>query len=173
MKKNLLTVLILALLVVNIALTAVMMISVMGTNKKTADLVTNIATVMNLELTIPGEEEAKEPVSLADTEVYNLTGSMTIPLAKEEGTDKQGYIVFDVALSINKKHKDYKKYGGDEKLAERESLIKDAINSTVSRHTESECEDFNTLRDEILKAVQDLYGSDFVYNVAISGVKFS
>lgn len=99
---------------------------------------------------------------------------MTIPLAKEAGTDKQGYIVFDVALSVNKKHSDYKKYGGDEKLAERESLIKDAINSTVSRHTQSECdEDFDAIRDEILKAVQDLYGSDFVYNVAISGLKFS
>lgn len=177
MKKNLLTVLILALLIVNIALTAVMMVSVMGTNKKTADLVTNIATVMNLELTVPGEEEPEEQISLADTEVFNLTGSMTIPLAKEASADgetsgKQGYIVFDVAFSMNTKHEDYKKYGAT--IMDRESLIKDAISTVVSSHTQSECRDnFDAVKDEILKAVQDLFQSDFIYNVAISGVKYS
>ena len=35
MKKNLMTVLILALLVVNIVLTSVMLVSIVGTNKKT------------------------------------------------------------------------------------------------------------------------------------------
>lgn len=177
MKKNLLTVLILALLIVNIALTTVMMVSVMATNKKTADLVTNIATVMKLELTIPGEEEAKEQISLADTEVFNLTGSMTIPLAKEVSSDgetsgKQGYIIFDVAFSMNKKHSDYKKYG--ETITDRESLIKDAISTVVSSHTQSECrDDFDAIKDEILEAVQDLFQSDFIYSVAISGVKYS
>ena len=50
MKKNMLTVLILALLLVNIVLTSVLMVGVMGTNKKTADLVDNIATDLNLQL---------------------------------------------------------------------------------------------------------------------------
>ena len=54
MKKNLLSILILVLLIVNIALTVVMMISVTGTNKKTGELVTSIATVLNLELYNPG-----------------------------------------------------------------------------------------------------------------------
>lgn len=54
MKKNLMTVLILALLIVNIALTGVMLVSIVGTNKKTAQLVDNITTAMNLELTVPG-----------------------------------------------------------------------------------------------------------------------
>ena len=55
MKKNLLSVLILALLVVNIVLTTIMMLSITKTNSKTAELVTNIATVMNLELYGPEE----------------------------------------------------------------------------------------------------------------------
>ena len=54
MKKNLMTVLILALLIVNIALTGVMLVSIVGTNKKTAQLVDNITTAMNLELTQRG-----------------------------------------------------------------------------------------------------------------------
>ena len=83
MKKNLMTVLILALLIVNIALTGVMLVSIVGTNKKTAQLVDNITTAMNLELTVP------------DTEVYNIADSMTIPLKSEAGA-KQDYIMFDV-----------------------------------------------------------------------------
>ena len=43
MKKNLLSILILSLLVVNIVMTAIMLFSVIGTNKKTAAIVTDIA----------------------------------------------------------------------------------------------------------------------------------
>ncbi len=168
MKKNLLTVLILALLVVNIVLTSVMMFSVMGTNKKTAELVTNIATAIQLELTVPGAEEEKEPISLEDTQVFNLTDTMTIALTPEDG--KQSYIIFDVALSMNMKHEDYKKYG--ETILERESLIEDAITVVVASHTKSECQnDFENIKAEILQAVQDLFQSDFIYKVAISGIK--
>ena len=115
MKKNLMTVLILALLVVNIVLTSVMLVSIVGTNKKTAQLVDNITTAMNLELTVPGDEETTN-VALTDTEVYNIADSMTIPLKSEAGA-KQDYIMFDVSLSINKKHKDYKTYGSSDTLA--------------------------------------------------------
>ena len=178
MKKNMLTVLVLALVIVNIVLTTVMMISVMGTNRKTADLVSNIAMVMDLELTTPGGDPAGEPqVSMEDTIVYNLTGSMTIPLAKETAADgsvdsKQSYIVFDISLSMNNKHEDFKKYG--ETVGDRESLIKDAITTVVSGHTQEECrDDFDGIKAEILKAVQDLFQSDFIYSVGVSGIKFS
>ena len=71
------------------------------------------------------------------------------------------------------KHKDYKTYGSSDTLASYENLIKDAITATVSAHTEDECrEDMEGLKEEILKSVQDLFQSDFIYKVAISGVKF-
>lgn len=170
MKKNLLTVLILALLIVNIVLTSVMMFNVMGTNRKTAELVTNIATAINLELAVPGEEVEKEVISLEDTEVYALTGSLTNPLKSEEGG--ASYMLFEASFSLNKEHKDYKTYGG-EAMAERESLIKDAIRTVIASHTESECRnDTEGLKAEILKAVQDLFQSDFIYDVSISEVKY-
>lgn len=173
MKKNLLTILILALLIVNIVLTGIMMFSVTSTNKKTAELVTNIATALNLEMTIPGEEEAKETISLADTQVLNLTGSLTVPLATEvqaDGKQVQRYMMFNVTLSMNTKHDDYKTYS--EKIADYEQLIKGAISDVVSKHTETEYRsDPEGLKEEMLKAVQDLFQSDFIYNIAISDVK--
>ena len=112
MKKNLLSVLILVLMIVNIALSAVMMISVTSTNQKTAALMDSIATAMNLEWNSPG---SSSEVPLSDSEAYNLDGGMTIHLAYsqtvgEDGSvstsDKQMYIVFDIALLLNKTHED-------------------------------------------------------------------
>lgn len=168
MKKNLLTVLILALLLVNLVLTGIIAFSVISTNKKTAELIGNIATVLNFELSTPGEEEKVE-VSLADTEVKDLSGAMTIPLAND-GSGKQSYIVFEVVLSINKKHPDYKTYG--ETMSERESLIKDAITSVVSKKTEAECMDLDLLKEDILKAIQTLFDSDFIYSIGLNGIKY-
>lgn len=170
MKKNMLTVIILALLVVNIVLTSVLMFSVMSTNQKTAELVTNIATVMNLELTVPGQEEAAAVISIDDTDVYNLSNTMTIPLAKDGDSAKQRYIIFEISLSMNMKHKDYKKYS--ETLSEREKLIEDAINSAVGVYTEAECDDMEGLKKDILKSIQEVFQSDFIYKVGISNVKF-
>lgn len=166
MKKNILSVLILALLVVNIALTGIMMFSVMSTNKKTATLIDNIATVMNLELTIPGEEKVQ--VSLADTVTHDIAGEMTIPLS---GGEKQTYIMFSVSLLMNVKGDGYKDYG--ETIGERESLIKDAITSVVSKYTEAECRnDFEAIKEEMLKSIQTLFQSDFIYKIAINGIKY-
>ena len=62
MKKNLMSVLILALLIVNIVLTVITMVSVTSTNKKTASVVNSIATVLNLELNTSGDDTAEKEV---------------------------------------------------------------------------------------------------------------
>ena len=49
MKKNLLSIIILALIVVNIAMTGFMLLSVMTTNSQTAKLVSDIAAALELE----------------------------------------------------------------------------------------------------------------------------
>lgn len=77
MKKNILSILILALLIVNIVLTSIMMFSVMGASKKTTQLVTDIASVLKLEL----REEDGEVITvpMEQTDVYNIT-DLTIEL---------------------------------------------------------------------------------------------
>lgn len=180
MKKNLLSVLILVLLIVNIALTSVMMISVIGTNKKTAELVTSIATVMNLELYSPGGTAVTD-VPLENTDTYTMQELM-IPLKLSEtvaadGTvvtdTKQSYMIFTLSLSQNTKNKDYKSMGGAENMAKWESQILDVINSVVGEHTLEECQNsFDDIRAEMLTEIQRLFGSDFIFKVGISGVKF-
>ena len=50
MKRNLLSIIILALLVVNIVLSAIMMVSVSSASKKTAKMVSDISTIVGLEI---------------------------------------------------------------------------------------------------------------------------
>ena len=169
MKRNLLSVLILALLVVNIVLSAVVMTSVISTNQKTADLITSIATVMNLELHQPGGDAVAD-IPLSETVTYDMAGNLTIPLSVEPGS-KQVYIQFNMSLFMNIKHADYKKYG--ETIADRQSAILDTVTSIVTTYTENECrEDFEEIREEILDAIQDLFKSNFIYKVGISNIKY-
>lgn len=173
MKKNLLTVLILALLIVNIALTAVMMISVSGTNKKTAALVETIATVMDLELTDQSKFTATTTeVSMADTTVYSLS-SMTIGLALENPDDKTVHMVTEIALSLNNKHDDYETLGAAVVNGDYAPIIQDVIISVISAHTETYCNNNReALKKEVLEAIQSRLQSDVVYDVSFSSVVF-
>ncbi|MCR4895519.1 MAG: flagellar basal body-associated FliL family protein [Lachnospiraceae bacterium] len=171
MKKNLLTIVILALLLVNIVLTAIMMISVTSTNTRTAALVDTIATVMSLEVITDGsEEEEATAISMADTEVVELGDSLTVPLMADE-SGKQVYMVCDISLSLNKTHEDYETY--HEALSSNFSVIRGLITDVISGHNQDFCMNHrDELRAEILKAIQDKYKSDFIYEVTISEAKF-
>ncbi len=82
MKKNLISIIILALLIVNIVLTAIMMFSVTTTNRKTAALVGDIASAISLDLgTGENGEQEEEIVPMADVVTYTIA-DMTIPLKK-------------------------------------------------------------------------------------------
>ena len=176
MKRNLLSVLILALLIVNIVLSAIMMMSVTNTNKRTAELITDIATVMNLELTSPGEAAtnlAANNVKPEDTTIYSLgADKMTIPLAV--GSDgKQNYLVCRVSFAINTKHADYKKMSA---LLTEENFnpkAKSIVETVVGQFTADEAKtNIKDLQDEILAEIRKWFGSEMIYEVIISDKQF-
>lgn len=171
MKKNLISILILALLVVNVVLTAITMFSVTSTNKKTAALVNDIASVLSLELS-NGEDgkNAEVEVSMEDTVPYQIEDEMTIMLKQgEDGKDH--YAVVSVSLSMNSKDKGYKTYG--EKMGDNVSLIKGEINDVFASYTLEEARgNEDQIRDEILTRIQDMFDSQFVYKVTFSSIVY-
>lgn len=166
MKKNLISIIILALLIVNIVLTAIMMFSVTGTATKTSALVDNITRALNLELTAKGDAGASA-VPISDIATYDIA-EMTIELQQDaEGT--QHFFVGSITLSMNTKDKDYKTYGGD--MESRESLIKSEITDVISSYTvEDARSNQDTIKSEILERIQTLFNSEFVFNVAFSDI---
>lgn len=164
MKKNLLSIVILSLLVVNLVLTAIMMFSVTSTNKKTAAIITDIASILNLELDNGSGAEGSQAVSLSDTVVYPIADAMTIPCAPSED-GKAHYCIVSVDLSLNIQDPDYETYSAD--LENKEGLIKSEINSVISSYTVDEARiSQDLLAEEILERVQNMYGSKFIYKVS-------
>ena len=166
MKKNLISIIILALLIVNIVLTAIMMFSVTGTATKTSALVDNITRALNLELTAKGDAGASA-VPISDIATYDIA-EMTIEL-QQDAEGNQHFFVGSITLSMNTKDKDYKTYGGD--MESRESLIKSEITDVISSYTgEDARSNQDTIKSEILERIQTLFNSEFVFNVAFSDI---
>lgn len=172
MKKNLLSIVILALLLVNTILTAIIMFSTVSANKKTAKLVGDIASVLDLELSnasgIPTSGSAA--VSIADTAVYNIADAMTIAL-RPGADEKEHYAMCEVSFSLNTQHPDYATY--EPMLAAQESKIRSIIIGVIGGYTKEDAvANQNAIENEILKQVQQMFGSDFVFEAYFRDIKF-
>ena len=171
MKKNLLSVVILALLVVNLILTGIMMFSCVSANKKTAALVNDIASVLDLELTGGGSNtEEAAAVSVADTEIYNIADAMTVALRPSED-GKEHYCMCEVSFSMNKTHEDYETMSP--MVATQESKIRSIIIGVIGGYTKEEAQaNQKAIESEILEQVQQMFGSNFIYEAYFRDVKF-
>ena len=140
MKKNLMSVIIPALVAVNVVLTGIIMFSTVSANRKTIALVDDIAAILNLELekSASGEEVAAEEMVLPEnSEVYDIADAMTVAL-KDGGDGKDHYAMCSVSFSINTQHEDYKTY--QPMLAAKESKIKSEIIEVVGQYTKEEAQ---------------------------------
>ena len=170
MKKNLISIIILALLVVNIVLTAIMMFSVTSASRKTASLVDNIATALNLELTAQNGGEAETHVPMEDIETYNIAESMTIPLKNSEDGSSH-FCMASIGFSINTKADGYKTYGSD--LTAQETMIKDRINTVFAGYTMEEAKgNEEKIKGEILANIQQMFDSEFIFDVSFSSILY-
>lgn len=163
MKKNLLSILILALLVVNLVLTGIMMFSVTGAMNKTSALVSDISTALSLELDKDNAEKETE-ITIADIETYDIAEQMKITLLPSEGDTKAHICIVSVSLLINTKHEDYSKL--NPLIVDRESMIKSTVNEVISGYTYTQAlNDQKGMRDAVRSAVQDIFQSEFILDV--------
>lgn len=171
MKKNLLSIIMIALLIMNLVFTSIMMFNVLGSSKKTADLVGNIATVLNLEIAgSQGVAPETVDIPMDDVDTYSIPGSMTILLRNGEAVEdkKDHYAVVSVVLYMNTKDKGYKKYR--ENL--NDDMLKSLIIEAVGEFTTDEFRDnTDAVYTAILNKVQAEFDSQFIFKVAFSDRK--
>ncbi len=169
MKKNLVTVITLALVLVNLVLTVVLTISIVPETKKANELITKVCGAIDLELEA-GSASSAENIPIDQIEVYSIEDSLTINLKKgDDGEDH--FAIVKVALSINKKNKDYKKL--QPQLAEKDSLIRAEVVNVVSKYTLEEIKSNQTaVQDEILKNLQKKFASDFIVAVGFPDAQY-
>lgn len=166
MKKNLMSVLILALVLANLILTGILAFTIIPQTKKSNELINKVCSAISLEL----ESGANISVPIKDIALYNIEDEFTCNL-KSSGDGKDHFALFKVGLSLNVNSDEYKK-DGQADLEAKETIIKDSINSVVSQFTISEFkEDGNyNVKQAILKEMQGLFGADFIVGVSFSSV---
>ncbi len=167
MKKHLITVVILALVLVNLILTAILTITILPQTKKANELITQVCSAINLELRSGSVTSDSMSVPIDKVASHDIP-EMTINL-KDSGDGKSHYATVSVSLSMNTESDGYKEYG--ETMAERDSLIKSQINAVVSGYT---YEEFTANQQEVQNAIladlQKLFSSDFIVSVGFPTV---
>ena len=168
MKKNLISVLILALVFANFVLTAILMFTVLPDTKKANTLIEKVCSAIDLDLNSGGTNETSNiPIDQQDTYKVNEGEKITTNLAK--GNDgKSHYAIVKVSLVLNKKSDNYATYN-QEFLANQDETIKNDVIQVIGQYTLDEFEtNKEQVKSEILSDMQKLFGADLVIGVNFS-----
>ena len=164
MKKNLMSVIILAFVVANFALTALNTFVLLPQNKKSNELIEDICSAIDLELN-----------SGAASGVSNLPQDQIVDYALNGGEDnkfsfktdeggKQGVLVCNISISLNNKSTGYETYGED--MSQIEDRILNEFTSILNTYTMAEYNNNKEqINSEILSSLQEKFGSDFIVGI--------
>jgi len=164
MKKNMLAIVILAATLVNIALTALMLFTVIPKAQRTDALIQKIVSIIDLELEDPDAADYAE-IPFADRQTYPLTSKVTANLTKAEGETKNPYAQVEVTLILNKTAKGYEEVYP--LLASYEKVIVDIVKDEISKYT---TENIIASKDVIQREVRTKLGTELGTTDLIIGV---
>lgn len=168
MKKNILTIVIMAATVVNLILTIIMVFSIVPAANKTNRLADKVAEVIDMEL----EQEDAENYSFEDLMPYEVEfeNKQTINLKKDEGDKEAHYVVIDgFTVSLYKEADDYDKIY--ESVQTSPVYVTDCVKSAIAEQT------INTLNEESIKAsalakIQEFYNSKCIVRMDLNGYMY-
>lgn len=169
MKKNLITVITLALVVVNLVLTVILTITILPETKKANELITKVCSAIDLDLE-SGSATSSANIPIDQIDVYDIEDQQTINL-KSSGDGKDHFAMITVSISMDKKNKDYKDLQPE--VENKVELIKGEINNIVSQYTIDEIKNNQSaVQNEILKDLQKMFGSDFIVAVGFPTAQY-
>ena len=129
MRKNILTIIILAMCLINIVLSAVLIFVMVPTANKSIALVNKVAQIIDLELESP--ENAISNIGVSDIETYLIDERLTCILAKSDNEDH--YAVLYLSLSLNKTHDDYLEL--QPLIKQYENNMKEIVSDEFAKYT--------------------------------------
>lgn len=166
MKKNILTIIIMAITLINTVLLAILIFVIVPTSNKTNQLVTKVASIVDLEL----EDIQAEEVSVADIVTQKYEEKLTIKL--NSSSSDPHYAILYVSLAMNSKNEDYEVL--KEKVAENENPVLEIVTEEFAKYTIDNVEDYKEdIRKQVLTRVQELFQSDFIINVSFGNVVYN
>lgn len=163
MKRNMLSIVILAATLINLTLSAVLIFTVIPKAKRTDALIEKIVAAVDLE-TESGIGKNYGEVALGDQDEYTFKDK-TINL--KSTSEKVSYAQVSITITLNKKHEDY---ADVQKLVEgKENKIVTAVGQVLSQYNASEItlymEDIN---QTALEKIREIFQSDCVIEVTLN-----
>ena len=150
-----------ALCLINLVMTAVLVFTIVPTTKKTDALISQVASVIELELTGYGEGAYK----VVDLENHKIEEGLTKNL--KIGADGESHFaVLDyVIVSVNKNSEDYDKLNAI--ITDQDSKIMDIVGTTLTQYTYEEAiADQTEIKADVLKQLRSHFGSsDFIVDI--------
>lgn len=169
MKKNIFSVIITALTVINVVLTAVMFFVMLPTFQKTNNLITQVASVLNLELDADSDADPDSNYSFEDMKAITVDfGDKEATYNMKKDTDgKEHYAMLSgYNLYLNSKADDYDDI--NKMLTEDQSQITGVISSVIQSHTATDGEQA-VIEKEALEKIQDLLDSKVAVKLNLNG----
>lgn len=173
MKKNILTIIIMALTVINVILTAVVLFTTVPAMSRTNNLIKKITEVVDLELEAD-EKSADNTVSIKDRENYSFTnsaGTLTINLQKSENKKEHWAQLDSVYVTVNKAGEDYKSLV--ENLEGKESDVLSIVTDVIGgMDYETVSSKKSEMRLEIVKKLQEHFETESIIDVSFDNLRF-
>lgn len=163
MKKNIVSIVILALSVANLVLSALLIFTFMPQAKKTDKLVTEICSVLKIELDSSG---VKDKVELKNLEYCSLEDKINISIVDSENTVH--YAQVSATLTLNKTSTDYATF--NEKMQSGiDSVIYDEVRTVISGYTFEQIGSHkydDEIQNKIRDSLNDKFDTTCIYEVS-------
>ena len=168
MKKNIFSVIITVLTVVNVVLTAIMFFIMVPTFNKTNNLITQVASVLNLEL--DGDSDAKGDADYKISDLEDTTVSFdsqqTINLKTGSDNSQHYAMLSGYTISVNKKADDYKDFATD-KVTEKSSVYTDIVRS----HSKDDISE-ELVKKEALQQIQKKFNTKAIVGITLTNFMY-
>lgn len=174
MKKNIMTVIIMAATVINLILMVVVVFSVVPSMNKSNALVEKIASIIDLEIEAQNPEGSTYTVKDLDLVELAYTDKQTVNL-KASADGKAHYAMLDsVKLSLNKTADDYSDIKSS--IEATPGYIQDMVINEIGKYSYDDLNKAGAdsqLRKDILKKIQDFYTSQAMVDVTLGNFLYS
>lgn len=166
MKKNILTIVIMAASLINLVLSAVLIFSVMPAMNKTSNLIDKVASVIDLE--IEDADANAEDYTIGDLLTYPIDydTSLKINLQKEADGAAHYAILDGIVVSYNSKADDYSKI--NEMITTTDVYVQDIVKETIAEYGFSNIDE-TRVRQESVKKLQEKYDTKCIVDISLKG----
>lgn len=163
MKKNLITVIILAICIINLVFNILLVFVFMPSTNKTNKLITQIAEILDLE--IASQANGDNSFDVGNLSAFQLeTGMLNLA---SDGSDKNHIVQYGLTINLDTTASDYSKVNSN--LEASTALIYDIVRNAVGTYTYQQVIDVNVqnqIKADILASLKETFNTECIYSVS-------